>query len=269
MRDFPSAPSVVVGVDGSSAARNAAVWAVDEAVSRDITLRLVYVIDPADLCGADADRIQFASGRAALYDTQRAIEATGEPVKIETEIVFGKPLRELIRESRSAAMVSVGSIGIKHARHGVGSVAAGLPEWAQCPVAVIRPPVRRPATREPGSIVVEAYNGVVLRHAFEEARLRAAPLRIVALWRAEAPDDVDDETRLVQAHLNRRIAAWRRQYPDVDVEPVAVRGSVCGYLADNADSIQLFVSGSRSRICELGKADNAGCSVLTVRYNHL
>ena len=41
-----SAPSVVVGIDGSRTALDAALWAVDEAVSRDIPLRLVYAIDP-------------------------------------------------------------------------------------------------------------------------------------------------------------------------------------------------------------------------------
>jgi nucleotide-binding universal stress UspA family protein len=269
MRDFPSAPSVVVGVDGSSAATHAAMWAIDEAVSRDIPLRLVYVIDPANLCGADADNVQFASARAALYDAQRAVEATGEPVKIETEIVLGKPLGELIEESGLAVMVCVGSMGLKHACHGAGSVAAGLSEWARCPVAVIRPPVCRPATSEIGSILVEVDNGVVLRHAFEEARLRGAPLRVVSSWRAEAPDDIAYANRLVQAHLNRRIARWSRLYPDVEVEPVAVRGSVCDYLATNADAIQLFVSGPRGRSCELGKADNARCSVLTVNHTYL
>ena len=36
--------SVVVGVDGSHAAVNAAKWAVDEAISRQIPLRLVHVV---------------------------------------------------------------------------------------------------------------------------------------------------------------------------------------------------------------------------------
>ena len=45
MRDFPaSSPAVVVGIDGSPTAVDAALWAVDEAVSRDIPLRLVYAI---------------------------------------------------------------------------------------------------------------------------------------------------------------------------------------------------------------------------------
>ena len=36
--------SVVVGVDGSHAAVNAAKWAVDEAIGRQIPLRLVHVV---------------------------------------------------------------------------------------------------------------------------------------------------------------------------------------------------------------------------------
>ena len=106
-----SAPSVVVGIDGSRAATDAALWAIDEAVSRDIPLRLVYVIDPVDLAAAESDCSQFPCARAALYDAQRSVEATGEAVKIETEILSGKPLAKLARESRSAVMVCVGSIG--------------------------------------------------------------------------------------------------------------------------------------------------------------
>jgi Universal stress protein family len=44
MQHLDSSPlSVVVGIDGSRAAVDAASWAADEAVSRDIPLRLVYV----------------------------------------------------------------------------------------------------------------------------------------------------------------------------------------------------------------------------------
>ena len=47
MNHTPSPPSVVVGIDGSDAAIHAAQWAVDEALSRDIPLRLLHVIDAA------------------------------------------------------------------------------------------------------------------------------------------------------------------------------------------------------------------------------
>ena len=100
-----SAPTVVVGVDGSKAATDAARWAVDEAVSRDMPLRLVYVIEPSHFPGAATHEGRLAAARSALYDAQRAVEATGKPVKVETEILTGKPLTKLMEESRSAAMI--------------------------------------------------------------------------------------------------------------------------------------------------------------------
>jgi nucleotide-binding universal stress UspA family protein len=269
MRDHGSAPAVVVGIDGSPTATQAALWAVDEAISRDIPLRLVHVIDTADLARTGTDRIHLASARTALYDAQRTVEATGKPVKIETEILWGSPLVKLRQESRSAAMVCIGSIGMTHACRGDGSVARALPGLVRCPVVVVRQQVGRSATPHVGSIVVEVGNDVVLRHAFEEARLREAPLRAIALWRAEAPDDIADGSRLAQAQLNRRIARWRRTYPDVVAETVAVHSDVCRYLATIGESVQLFITGARSHQPDLGRPGYAGCSVLTVRGNHL
>lgn len=259
---------VVVGVDGSRAAAHAALWAVDEAVSRDIPLRLVSVIDPVGISSAHADAVQDASANAALYEARRAIDATGKPVKIETEILRGKPLAALVEQSLWAAMVCVGSIGLKHACDGVGSVAAGLAGPALCPLAVIRRPVGRSATPQVGSIVVEVHNGVVLRHAFEEARLRGAPLRAISVSRSERPDDLGDGDRLAQAQLNRRIAQWTRLYPDVLVECAIVHGTVCRYLATNAESVQLFLADPQA-YRDLRKANDAGCSVLTVRCTYL
>lgn len=245
------APSVVVGIDGSRASIQAALWAAVEAVSRDIPLRLVHVADPLELSGA------------ALYDAQRTVEATGAPAKIETEVLSGKPLAKLAEESRSAVMICIGSIGIEHACHGAGSVAAALPGLAHCPVAVIRGPQHRTAwpRRKARSVVVEVDNGVVLRHAFEEARLRAAPLRAVAA--------VTDGTAIAQTHVNRRIAQWTRRYPDVDVEPIIVRGSLCRYLAKNAESVEVFVTGARGDRCDLVGPRPVECSVLTVHSSHL
>ena len=125
-----SAPSVVVGIDGSRAATDAALWAIDEAVSRDIPLRLVYVIDPVDLAAAESDCSQFPSARAALYDAQWSVAATGEAVKIETEILSGKPLAKLAKlaqESRPAVMVCVGSIGTD----------SGSPGHVECTVLTV------------------------------------------------------------------------------------------------------------------------------------
>lgn len=145
MSDPRPARAVVVGIDGSRAATHAALWAVDEAVNRDIPLRLVYVIDPSQLSAAGEGGGQSAA-RAALHDASRKVEATGQPVKIETEVLCGRPLTKLMQESRSAAMLCVGSVGLDHVRGRRGSVAATLAGSALCPVAVIHPSPAEPAT---------------------------------------------------------------------------------------------------------------------------
>ncbi|OBK44372.1 universal stress protein [Mycobacterium sp. 1081908.1] len=156
-----SAPTVVVGVDGSKAATDAARWAVDEAVSRDIPLRLVYVVAPPDSQPRWVHDGRLAAARAVLHDARRAVEATGEQVKIEGEILWGSPLVKLMEESRSAAMICVGSIGLNHAARGVGSLSANLAASALCPVAVIRRPAGRPATAELGRVIVPADNAIL------------------------------------------------------------------------------------------------------------
>ncbi|MFZ1177207.1 MAG: universal stress protein [Mycobacterium sp.] len=262
-----SAPTVVVGVDGSQAATNAACWAVDEAVSRDVPLRLVYVLEASHVSGAAVREARRTAARSALYVARRAVETTGKLVKIESEVLRGKPLTELMEQSRSAAMICVGSIGLNHAHNGVGSVSAALAASALCPVAVIRRPVGQPATPTISRVVVQADNGAALNHAFEEARLRQAPLRAIAVSPAGGPDDAG-EKGLAQAQLSRRIARWTHLYPDVQVECVIVRGSVDRYLAANDEPDQLFVTDS-SACFDLCGGHNAGRSVLAVRSMNL
>jgi nucleotide-binding universal stress UspA family protein len=55
MRETFNPPSVVVGIDGSRAAVSAALWAADEAVSRDVPLRLLYAVDQGDTGDIDPD----------------------------------------------------------------------------------------------------------------------------------------------------------------------------------------------------------------------
>jgi nucleotide-binding universal stress UspA family protein len=92
---------VVVGIDGSKHAMKAAIWAIDEAIARDTHLRLVHVIDSDR---RDLDR-EYAYARRALHRARSAVEATGWEVKLESEIVTGDPVGELVKASRSAELV--------------------------------------------------------------------------------------------------------------------------------------------------------------------
>jgi nucleotide-binding universal stress UspA family protein len=277
-----SPPSIVVGIDGSRAAVGAAVWAVDEAVSRDIPLRLVYAIQPSDNARADAqaNAHELATAERAVQHAFTAVESLEKPVKIEAESLQAgrSPTRALLKAARSAAMICVGAMGLKHATQGrVGSTAAAPAASAHCPVAVIRGSEPRP--RETGWIVAEvdgsfASNGI-LQRGLDEARLRGAPLRVLTSWQPRYtdihdPHAVADGNRLAKAELDRRLLVWRRRYPDVDVRPVVVHGSTLTYLARNAKSIQLVVVGrERAKgvsdiVGPLGHAalHNTDCSLL-------
>ncbi|MHA7648944.1 universal stress protein [Mycobacterium sp. ML4] len=266
MSSRASGPAVVVGIDGSRTALHAALWAIDEAVTRDVPLRLVYVIESAP-AGSGGIAGHQAAARAALFDAQQAIKATGKEVVVETEILWGRPLTKLMQESRSAAMICVGAIGRNHAHSGQGSVAGALAGSSLCPVAVIHrspdgttvPKIRR--------VVAEADNGAVLRHAFREARLRGVPLRAVSVQAAHSPGAPGDGNLLAQAQLDRRLTRWTRLYPDVRVESAIVRGHGGRYMADNEAPGQLFVTDAHA--AQVRSVYNAGSSVLTVRSGNL
>ena len=127
------------------AALDAALWAVDEAVSRDIPLRLVYAIDSTDNSDTDTQGAarKLATAELSVRYAFTAVESTEKPVKIEVEILHGHPTRALMDASRGAAMLCVGSIGLNHFTEGRdGSTAATLVARAHCPVAD-DPPARR------------------------------------------------------------------------------------------------------------------------------
>ncbi len=261
---FP-APEVVVGVDGSKAAGQAVLWAIDEAVSRDIPMRLVYVVDPREATTANACEASLAAARTALADAHRSVEATGAPVKVETEILCGRPFAKLLQASSSAAMLCIGSIGLDHARQGATSVGKVLARSARCPVAVIRQPAKRSAAPKVNTVLAEAGNGVVLRHAFDEARLRGATLRALWVSRGEDAEDAGDGTRSAQAQLTRRLARWTRLYPDVRAESAIVRGSVEQYLRANPEAGQLLVTEGHTA----ERLSSGTHSVLAIRSGNL
>ena len=152
-------------------------------------------------------------------------------------------------------MVCVGAIGLRHfEQNRVGSTAGALVASAHCPVAVVRGG-DRPAAAGPGWVVVEvdetADSAAVLQCGVEEARLRSAPLRVLGSWQSRYTDvhsssAVSDGNRMVRASLDRRLSEWRHRYPDLDVRPVAVHGSMLNYLAKHAEEIQLVVVGARN-----------------------
>jgi hypothetical protein len=94
----PATP-VVVGIDGSQAAVDAALWAADEAISTGGPLRLVHAIsiaedfdpdlddDPAELA---RDWPETEYGLQSLAAASTAVLATGRPITVQTQILWGE-----------------------------------------------------------------------------------------------------------------------------------------------------------------------------------
>ena len=288
MNESTTPSSIVVGIDGSKAAVHAALWAVDEAVSRDIPLRLLYAIEPDDTQQTRPDTAahKLAIAENAVRYAFTAVEATGKPVKLEVEITQERSITSLIRASASAAMVCIGAVGAHHFRPGrVGSTAAALAVSAHCPVAIIRGQGDR-AARHAHWIVVDAEgsadNGALLGIAIEEARLCNSPLRAITCrqtWVRDIGDEgaAGDGDRRILANLDRRLAHWTRRYPNIRVESAAVHGSLLDYLAEKGRSVQLVVVSARDQehleqlVGPIGNAvlHNADCSLLVVDHQHL
>jgi nucleotide-binding universal stress UspA family protein len=207
MNHWDTSASVVVGVDGSVAALNAAKWAVAEAKSRGAPLRLVHVITPKRTPPRSRNDIRWAMkrGQDALQYAAAAIAEADNTVRVETEVRCGSPAEVLLDESYCAAMICIGTGGRRRAvleRQRLGPLAAALAEKAHCSVAIIR--TEDDGVRiDTGVIAVvlddQPDNDEVVHQAMKEGRLRKATVR----------------------QIDRRLNSWVRRYADVHVETVA------------------------------------------------
>jgi nucleotide-binding universal stress UspA family protein len=242
---------VVVGIDGTQAALEAAKWAIAEAITRDVPLRLVHVRPrkPGEAASSDLESVESVLDLAAM-----TVQDMGKSVKVETAILSGRPECVLINESREAAMICVGSVGRGPcARMPLGCTAGALAQHARCAVAIVRTCAAQQT--DSGWIAVvqndEPDNDAVVHRAMAEGRLRNAPVLLI----------------------DRRLNSWVRRYPDVHVQTVAARPGGTRFLEHHGGTIQLAVVGSTDaeHITRLVWPDyhpvlgGANCSVLLIR----
>jgi nucleotide-binding universal stress UspA family protein len=275
-RDYPP-ESIIVGIDGSQAAVRAAVWAIDEAVSRDIPLRLVHVIDRHADATLHSHRLDgdYAEAERITHRTWLAVEATGKPVKLEVEILRGVPALMLDQASRSAAMIVVGwTSHNRSTRRNLGSIASDLSRSALCPVAVIQ---QHGAASLDGRWIVARVDDTlssdaVLHQAKMEARLRKAPLLALTTGRDHDHADIDT-AHAVRKRLAHHLAGLPADACEVPICSLRVSHGVLDYLAKNANLVQLAVVGADDPglAVELTAPDadsilhHTSCSVLSVR----
>ena len=202
-----------------------------------------------------------------------AVESTDKPVKIEVEILQDRPARALLEASRWAAMLCVGSMGLKHSTQGrIGSTAAALgdlPPIALSPSSTDTTRCRRnKGGWWPKSTSHRTSDGV-LRRAVDEAQLRRRPsARADRHGSLATPTSTTTSPSPTATGWRRRssTAGWpngRRATPISMSSAVAVHGSTLNYLAKNA---QLDPAARRRRMTAPTASPNWSARRATARF---
>lgn len=136
-------PRVVVGVDGSSSARPALAWAVDEARARGVVLQVVHAWQPPYVAGFPftgvlPDYQAYEAGAHELVaDLLASVDLTGVP-EVERTAACSGPATALLDASRSADLTVVGARGLGGVqRFLLGSVSHQVTLHATHPVVVV------------------------------------------------------------------------------------------------------------------------------------
>lgn len=236
---------VVVGVDGSTCAAKAALWAAAEAERRGAELRLVQAWDvsfgfagvgtmiPPNIFTDVED-----SARSTLDAAVVEVRAAHPKLVVSTQITRGMAAQVLCEASEEALLTVVGSHGDSRLAEVVlGSVALRVAAKAGGPVVVVRSDqVDAPAAGD-GPVWVgldgSPSSEDALAFALEEASVRGADLFAVHSWSNEPSDGFlraypieVDRSRFEQERLllAEQMSGWAEKYPDVTVTPVVLRG---------------------------------------------
>jgi nucleotide-binding universal stress UspA family protein len=147
-------PGILVGVDGSDHSLQAVRWAVREAAVRHLPLTVMTVHpDPVrpvtgiywGLRNYPESSFDPELVRAAVQEfvDKAANEIGGTMPDVTVEVATGEAAEELVRASRDADLLVVGSRGGGgFARLLMGSVSTQVTHHAACPVVVIPGPER-------------------------------------------------------------------------------------------------------------------------------
>ncbi len=260
---------VVVAMDGSVSALNAARWAAAEAVARGRGLTLAHALLPPVMGGG------FSIGlppRLDILDTMRE-EAMTELGKIadglecddiSIEIQIGSASALMIQASESADLLVLGSRG-----HGgfkgllVGSVGTQVASHAQCPTVVLRDVPRKAANQVIVGIDGSPHSIAAIAFALDEASRHGWELIAIHAWDVPAYDliitpqgavpfplaDVaDSEIRLAAEVL----AGFSTDYPDVKVQERLVRAPAVQALLEASTDAALIVVGTRGHGAAVG-----------------
>ncbi|MFF0775221.1 universal stress protein [Nonomuraea wenchangensis] len=278
---------IVVGVDGSVAARAAVEWAAADALRVREPLRIVHAVDrtPYQIGRFPTPVLPDAllrEGRRILDEAVALVRERQPHAEVETREVEGAPAVVLREEAEGASEIVVGGRGLGgFAGALLGSVSIHVAGHVRCPVVVVRA-ARQPAC---GEIVVGVDDSPecrpALAYAFRQAELRGAKLRAVHAWQlpvhAFAPEiayDVDEIREAQHQLVAAALESFRAEHPAVEIIEETHSGHPVDVLTAAGAQADLVVVGSHGRgamgsallgSVSRGVLHHARCAVAVVR----
>ena len=274
-KNQPKAPSftdaVVVGVDGHDRTHAALLWAAAEAARRKTRLVVMTAQDALtyDLpLGAGVDEVTAitdadtdATARAAAAVARDAVPG----LKVATLRPEGHAARQLIKASKTAALVVVGAHG-RHPRTyaALGTTASTTAMHAKCPVVVVHPGRAHAHATSHADVPAHVVVGVdgsrdssLAIDAAAEFAGKDGHVNVVNAWWFSASEsgslaggDVVEEEKVRSRHARgvRNIAAAaQKRHPKVTFTAVSVEGEPVTALVEQAKDADLLVVGARGR----------------------
>jgi nucleotide-binding universal stress UspA family protein len=187
-----------------------------------------------------------------LDEAVAAARQSHPAVRTEISIVNEGAASTLVRLSREAGLIVVGSDGHSGVAGLLGSVSATISAQAHCPVVVVR---GDPDAK--GPIVVGVDDSATARLALDfaagEAAVRGVPLRVIRAWPPVdglwygSPLDTGTITAAERQPFDDLVAGWRSKHPELEISAEAVVAHPAAALLDAGASAQLLVCGSRGR----------------------
>ncbi|MQY10497.1 Universal stress protein [Streptomyces sp. RB5] len=264
------AAPLVVGVDGSDAARRALEWAVDEAVRHGAALRIVYAslweyYDGSLPAGSPPVPAGRGQAEHIVASAAELAQARGPRLKLTADILAEDTVPGLLRAGRDSFAVVVGDRGRGRLPLPLGSTALAVASRAQGPVIVVRGGGRNTAggfDRVVLGVGETGERGAAVGFAFREASVRGGRLDAIRAWRSpERGVATHAHTLAGAADPRMRDAEWALQhavkdsvqrFPDVDVRRVTAEGPARNALLLASDEADLVVVGARRRTGQSG-----------------
>ena len=261
-------PAVIVGVDGTPAARAALVWAAESAVRRGERLRIVHGLGMPVVTGTYSVSERYKPAEEVREEGHRLLSDSVEharEVRPELDVVTILGTEDapavLLNEARRGDVIVVGSRGLGAVRSIVlGSVSVRTSSHAPCPVIV----VPEATTGRPGKVVVGVDGSDssrrALRFALHHAALTDASVEVVNSWEVPLPRnpetramvDYDPHEEVFDRQSEEIVAGVLAeviddQTEDLDISAVRMQSEPVKALLEAGEEAELIVVGSRGR----------------------